>query len=253
MHLLPVLKDRKKSGQKSFAVLIDPDKISDNAALMRLINSCVENKVDFFMVGGSLITTDNFGEIIAIIKGACNIPVVIFPGNNLHIDAAADGILFLSLISGRNPDFLIGQHVVAAPVIKRTKLEILPTGYILIESGNNTTVGYMSNTSPIPAEKYSVAACTAMAGEMLGLQLIYMDAGSGAQVPISQKMISTVAKSISVPLIIGGGLNTIAKALRALEAGADVIVIGNGIEENPHLLVEVADKIESINSKSNVH
>lgn len=256
MHqILTQLRNKKRQGKKSFAVLIDPDKIHNSNSFAALVNSCVENKVDFFMVGGSLITSDNFSEVISTIKKMCDIPVIIFPGNNMQIDASADGILFLSLISGRNPEFLIGQHVIAAPVIKRAHLEVLPTGYMLVDSGGQTTVSYMSNTTPIPADKYSVAACTAMAGEMLGLQLIYIDAGSGAKMPISQKMISFVHKSINIPLIVGGGINSISKAVKALEAGADVIVIGNGIEDNPPLLVEIADRIDTINAKSqlNIH
>lgn len=252
-EILNRLRTNAKIGLKSLAVLIDPDKIASEEALIQLIDSAVRHKVDYFLVGGSLITSDNFSEVIATIKKMCSIPTIIFPGNNMQIDSGASGILFLSLISGRNPEFLIGQHVIAAPVLKRTKIEVLPTGYILVDSGGATTAGYMSNTQPIPADKYSVAACTAMAGEMLGLKLMYLDGGSGAKNPISQKMISAVRKSIDVPLIVGGGINALGKAIKALEAGADLIVIGNGIEENPELLVEVADKIKAMNYSLNIH
>lgn len=240
------------NGTKAFAVLIDPDKIVDDAYCLRIINMSIENKINFFFVGGSLITGDNFGHIVRLIKQECDIPVVLFPGSNMHIESAADAILFLSLISGRNPDLLIGQHVVAAPVLKRSNLEVLSTGYILVSSGNQTTVSYMSNTVPIPYDKASVAACTAIAGEMLGLKLIYLDAGSGAEQPISSKMITMVRKSIEVPLIVGGGIDNKHKAARALEAGADVIVIGNGIEKNPDLLTEVAELTENYNQKLKV-
>lgn len=240
------------NGTKAFAVLIDPDKIVDDAYCLRIINMSIESKINFFFVGGSLITGDNFGYIVRLIKQECDIPVVLFPGSNMHIESAADAILFLSLISGRNPDLLIGQHVVAAPVLKRSNLEVLSTGYILVNSGNQTTVSYMSNTVPIPYDKASVAACTAIAGEMLGLKLIYLDAGSGAQQPISSKMISIVRKSIEVPLIVGGGIDNKHKAARALEAGADVIVIGNGIEKNPDLLTEVAELTENYNQRLKV-
>jgi geranylgeranylglyceryl phosphate synthase family protein len=152
-------------------------------------------------------------------------------------------LLFLSLISGRNPELLIGQHVVAAPIIRNTKLEVIPTGYLLINSGRTTSVAYISNTTPIPDDIYSLAACTAMAGEMLGLQLIYLDAGSGAEKEISPKMIATVRKSVNAPLIVGGGINTSQKALTALESGADMIVIGNALEKNPNLLIEISDKV----------
>ncbi len=147
------------------------------------------------------------------------------------------------MISGRNPELLIGQHVVAAPIIKNTRLEVIPTGYILVNSGRTTSVAYISNTMPIPDDKYSLAACTAMAGEMLGLQAIYMDAGSGAEKEISARMISTVRKAVNVPLIIGGGINTSRKAITALEAGADMIVIGNALEKDINLLTEVSEKI----------
>lgn len=252
-HLLEALIDKKNSGIKSFAVLIDPDKVESEAYCIHLINLSREKKVDFFFIGGSLITSNNLKQIIRLIKAHSNLPAILFPGSNMHIDSSADAILFLSLISGRNPDLLIGQHVVAAPLLKKSSLEIWPTGYILIDSGNQTTVSYMSNTMPIPHDKESIATCTAMAGEMLGLKLIYMDAGSGAKCPISAKMIASVRKAIHAPLIIGGGINTVDKAAIALKAGADVIVIGNGIEKNPNLLIEVSDKINAFNNTLNVH
>lgn len=161
----------------------------------------------------------------------------------MQLDPRADAILFLSLISGRNPDLLIGQHVAAAPILKNNKIEVMPTGYMLINSGKITSVAYISNTTPIPDDKYSLAACTALAGEMLGLQLIYLDAGSGAEREISTRMISTVRKAVNTPLIIGGGINTSAKAIAALEAGADMIVIGNAVEKNPNILIEISDKV----------
>ncbi|WKN32273.1 geranylgeranylglyceryl/heptaprenylglyceryl phosphate synthase [Porifericola rhodea] len=244
--------ESQKEGKKSFAVLIDPDKVEGHTACMRIINMGVENKVDYFFVGGSLITGNNFGQIIRLIKEHTDIPAVIFPGSSMHIEPEADAILFLSLISGRNPDLLIGQHVVAAPVLKRSNLEVIPTGYMLVESGNATTVSYMSNTVPIPSDKPSVAACTAVAGEMLGLGLIYMDAGSGAERPISSKMISMVRKSVDVPLIVGGGIDNAHKAAKAYEAGADIIVVGNGIERNPELLVKVAELTSRYNQQLKV-
>ncbi len=247
------LKDNQAKGKKCFSVLIDPDKVTDNVALIKLLNMSQENKVDYFFVGGSLITTNNINQVIGLIKSHCNIPVVLFPGSTMQIDSEADAILFLSLISGRNPDLLIGQHVIAAPILKKLAVEVLPTGYLLINAGNQTTVSYMSNTQPIPYDKPSVAACTAMAGEMLGLQLIYMDAGSGAQKPISIKMIATVRKSISAPLIVGGGITSAHQAEELMTAGADMIVIGNGIEKNPDLLIEVSDKVNEINEALNIH
>ena len=236
----------RTSGRRSFAVLVDPDKTNPPACL-QLSRAALENRVDFFLVGGSLLTTTFLNSTVRTLKANSNIPVILFPGSNLHIDPSADAILLLSLISGRNPDFLIGQHVIAAPVLKKSKLEILPTGYMLIESGKPTTVSYISNTTPIPYDKPEVAACTAMAGEMLGLQLIYLDAGSGAQRPVSPRTIAAVRKSVEVPVIVGGGITTPQAAEDALQAGADVIVIGNGIEKDPNLLVEVSERISAYN------
>ncbi len=243
MKILEALAGKSKVGKKSIGVLIDPDKIEDTSKLTHLINLANENCVDYFLVGGSLVTSTNFSEVVSCIKQTVTIPVIIFPGSSIQIDPSADAILFLSLISGRNADLLIGQHVVAAPILKNTNLEIIPTGYMLINSGKTTSVAYISNTTPIPDDKYSLAACTALAGEMLGLKLMYLDAGSGAEKEISARMISTVRKSVQAPLIVGGGIDTPRKALNALEAGADMIVIGNAIEKNPNLLIEISEKI----------
>ena len=236
----------RTSGRRSFAVLVDPDKTNPPACL-QLSRAALENRVDFFLVGGSLLTTTFLNSTVRTLKANSNIPVILFPGSNLHIDPSADAILLLSLISGRNPDFLIGQHVIAAPVLRKSKLEILSTGYMLIESGKPTTVSYISNTTPIPYDKPEVAACTAMAGEMLGLQLIYLDAGSGAQRPVSPRTIAAVRKSVEVPIIVGGGITTPQAAEDALQAGADVLVIGNGIEKDPNLLVEVSERVSAYN------
>jgi len=242
--LLNNLYERKEKGQKSFAVLIDPDKVNlDNFS--NLIEHCVQYKADYIFVGGSLITNYLMGEVIARIKTYTNIPVILFPGNSLHIDNQVDAILLLSLISGRNPEFLIGQHVISAPVLRKSGIEILPTGYMLVDSGRQTTVSYISNTTPIPHDKPGIAACTAMAGEMLGLKLTYLDAGSGAVNPVSPEMIAAVRQSVDTPIIVGGGINSIKKAKNALSAGADMIVIGNGIEENIDLLREISVTINS--------
>jgi len=244
MRIIDILNKRHKLGKKSIAVLIDPDKVEDPARLKQLIDLSTENCVDFFMVGGSLITTPNLSEVIAIIKdNVSSVPVILFPGNALQLDPSADGILFLSLISGRNPDLLIGQHVQAAPILKKYGIEILPTGYMLINSGKLSSAAYISNTSPIPEDKYALASSTAMAGEMLGLKLIYLDAGSGAEREVSKKMISAVRKEVSVPLIVGGGINTPEKAQAALEAGADMIIVGNVLEKDPERLIEISNRV----------
>ncbi|CAN5133753.1 geranylgeranylglyceryl/heptaprenylglyceryl phosphate synthase [soil metagenome] len=243
MKILDILQQRHAIGKKSIAVLVDPDKADDPAKLKHLIHLASENCVDFFFVGGSLITTPYLSEVIQSIKEDVNIPVILFPGSSVQIDPSADAILFLSLISGRNPDLLIGQHVQAAPILKNNRMEVLPTGYMLVSSGKTTSVAYISNTTPIPEDKYSLAACTAMAGEMLGLRLIYLDAGSGAEREISPRMISAVRKAVEVPLIVGGGITSAQKAFAALEAGADMIVIGNALEKSPDLLSEISDKV----------
>jgi phosphoglycerol geranylgeranyltransferase len=243
MTLLETLQLRHQQKRKSVAVLIDPDKVDDPSKLLSLVHLAGENCVDFFFVGGSLVTTGNLSEVVRMVKENVNIPVILFPGSSLQIDPSADAILFLSLISGRNPDLLIGQHVQAAPILKNSRMEVLPTGYILVNSGKTTSVAYISNTTPIPEDKFSLAACTAMAGEMLGLRLIYLDAGSGAEREISQKMINTVRKSVGVPLIVGGGINNSQKAMAAFEAGADLIVVGNALEKDPSLLNGISDRV----------
>jgi putative glycerol-1-phosphate prenyltransferase len=199
------LVDRKKAGKKSFTVLIDPDKV-ENAGIEQLVGLAAEAKVDYFFVGGSLVISNHLDDCIRQIKTSSDIPVILFPGAPSQVSRYADALLYLSLISGRNPELLIGQHVVSAPFVKQSGLEIMPTGYMVIDGGAPTTVSYISNATPIPADKSEIAMCTAMAGEMLGMQLIYMDAGSGAKRPITESMIEKVAKHFEVPLIIGGGI-----------------------------------------------
>lgn len=232
----------KKANKKSFALLIDPDK-QDLTQLLIIINKAEKAKVDYFFVGGSLLTYDSLDTCLKTIKNNSTIPVVLFPGNAMQVNDKADGILFLSLISGRNAEMLIGKQVITAPILKQSSLEVLSTGYILVDSGKPTTASYMSNTTPIPADKDTVSACTAMAGEMLGLKLIFMDGGSGAKNPISSKMIATVSKSIDAPLIIGGGINSGEKALVNCKSGADIIVVGNAIEKNEDLISEISSAV----------
>lgn len=229
------LVEKKRSGVKSFAVLLDPDKL-DAKSCATTVSRCQDAGVDYFFVGGSLLFRAALDETIEVIKQHSNIPVILFPGSNVQISSKADAILFLSLISGRNPDALIGQHVVAAPILKQSGLEVISTGYMLIDCGKQTTVSYISNTTPIPYDKPDIAACTAMAGEMLGLKLLYLDGGSGAAQPVSADTIRAVAKHTEVPIIVGGGINTEEKIITALNAGADIIVIGNGIEKDPGLI-----------------
>ncbi|MDR6564124.1 MULTISPECIES: geranylgeranylglyceryl/heptaprenylglyceryl phosphate synthase [unclassified Arcicella] len=245
-NLLNKFYELKAQGKKAFAVLIDPDKVNEDS-FSHLISLSKEQAVDFFFVGGSLITSSIMEKVITDIKANSDIPVVLFPGNSLHLNNKVDGVLFLSLISGRNPDYLIGQQVISAPILKRSGIEVLPTGYMIIDSGRQTTVSYISNTTPIPHDKPSIAACTAMAGEMLGLKLIYMDAGSGAYNAVSPEMIAAVQQSVDVPIIVGGGINTAKKAHDALRAGADIIVVGNAIEERMELIQDIAKTVRSFN------
>ena len=228
--------------RKKLAVLIDPDKPSD-AQIKSIVDSANAADVDFFFVGGSLLTTDSLEHCIKVIKANSDIPVLIFPGNSLQISKYCDGFLLLSLISGRNPEMLIGRHVIAAPYLKLYGNEIIPTGYMLIDSGKATSVSYMSDTTPIPHDKDDIAMCTALAGEMLGLKLIYLEAGSGAEIQVSTSMISKVRQMISIPLIVGGGIKTPEMAADAVKAGADIIVIGTAFEKEPEMLMRFAEAI----------
>jgi putative glycerol-1-phosphate prenyltransferase len=243
------LYQRKKEGNKSFAVLIDPDKVN-TGMLDELITLSLAAKVDYFLVGGSLIISNHLDDVVKYIKARCAVPVILFPGSPNQVSKHADALLYLSLISGRNADLLIGQHVISAPFIKQSGLEIMSTGYMLIDGGAPTTASYISNAVPIPSDKNEIALCTAMAGEMLGMKLIYMDSGSGAKRAITESMIETVANNIEAPLIIGGGISDPEKAYLNCKAGADVIVIGNAIEKDPSLIKEMAAAIHSIPVKA---
>jgi putative glycerol-1-phosphate prenyltransferase len=236
--------EAKKSGLKGFAVLIDPDKVTPES-LIRTIDLSLKASTDYFFIGGSLLVNDTLNECIDVIKSCCDIPVIIFPGSMMQIQSKADAILLLSLISGRNPELLIGQHVLAAPALKASALEVIATGYILVDGGIATTVSYVSNTLPIPHHKDEIAMCTAIAGEMLGLKMLYLDAGSGAERPLSESMVTMVATNTDIPLIVGGGIRTPEKAITLCKAGADIIVAGNAIESNPSLILSLAQAIHS--------
>lgn len=232
------------SGKRKFLLpLVDPDKTSDENAA-RIGRTAEEAGIPAILIGGSLLTDGHLDGCIRAIKSRFGGKVLLFPGNTMQLSSVADGILFLSLISGRNPELLIGRHVVAAPYIKNAGLEVVPTGYILVDGGRQTSVSYMSHTFPVPHDKPDIAACTAMAGEMLGLRCIYLDAGSGAAKAVSPEMIRRVADSIEVPLIVGGGIRTVADAQAATEAGAGLVVVGNVLEKSPGLLKEIAAAIQ---------
>ena len=237
------IQQARANGCKLFAILIDPDKTTDSG-LAPLGLQAEKNGVDYFFLGGSLITEDKLDDCLRTIRENCRIPIILFPGSILQINPNANGILLLSLLSGRNPELLIGQHVVAAPYLRESGLEIIPTAYLLIDGGQPTTAGYMSHTAPIPADKPDIAACTAMAGQMLGFKLVYLDAGSGAQDQVSAATIRAVRKAVDLPIIVGGGIRTPDAAQQSLEAGADLIVIGNVLEKTPALLEDFAQVFE---------
>ena len=238
------LADRSK---KQFALLVDPDKQDDKslAILMEHIN---QYPPDILLVGGSILFKP-IDLTITSLKLCTKLPVFLFPGNVMQLSDRADGILFLSLISGRNPEFLIGNHVLAAPHLSRSGIEVIPTGYLLIENGRSTTVEYVSNTRPIPAGKSELAIATSMAGEMLGMKSIYLEAGSGAEHFVEADMIAAIRKKISLPLIVGGGITSAGQAEEVYAAGADMVVVGTAIEKDPSLVKAFSTLRDSLNSK----
>lgn len=238
MGIASLLTKWRAEKRKAVALLIDPE---HDAAVEHALHS-MENSAgpDLVLVGGSLLMHDAFCPAVEKIKAKAPCPVVIFPGSPYQVSKHADAILFLSLISGRDPEMLIGRHVISAPKIKAMGLEAVATGYMLIDGGKPTAVSYMSNTTPIPWDQDDIAASTALAGEMLGLKAIYMDAGSGAQRCIHVSMVEKVRAQIDLPIIIGGGIRDVETAELLLQAGADVVVIGNGAEKDPGLIDRIA-------------
>lgn len=211
-------------------VLIDPDKI-ELQKINKFINTCVESGVDGFLIGGSLMIAGDLNECLKTIKEASNLPLIIFPGSLNQVSPLADAILFLSLISGRNPEHLIGKHVIAAPLIKKYNIEAISTGYILIDSGAPTTASYISGSQPIPRNKPEIAAATALAAQYLGMKMIYLEAGSGAKLSIPKETIRAVSNYCDIPLIVGGGVKDPETAREKVEAGAKIIVVGNHFED----------------------
>jgi phosphoglycerol geranylgeranyltransferase len=228
--------ENKESNRKMLAILLDPDKCR-GGVLAATISALKTTLPDFIFVGGShtLRSTDSF---IAVLKEETNAEVVLFPGNASQFTDKADAILYLSLVSGRNSEFLIGQHVGSAMAIKESEIEVISTGYILIDGGKSSSVEYMSNTRPIPHDKKEIALSTAVAAELLGMKMIYLEAGSGAAMPVSQQIINHVAEGLSIPLIVGGGIKTIEALKAAYAAGADLVVVGNIFETAPEKIAE---------------
>jgi len=225
--------EAKSNGQKLLAVLLDPDKIVlEN--LNHLIDKINRSPATHIFVGGSIVQNNILEELIAALKEKTILPVILFPGDPSQISSKADGILFLSLLSGRNPDYLIEYQVQAAPILKKTNLEVISTGYILIESGNETAVARVSKTKPLSRENLDLVLATAQAGEMLGNQLIYLEAGSGAKQPVPIEMIELISQNIEIPVIVGGGIVDLQGIQKAYKAGADLVVIGTAFENNSH-------------------
>lgn len=245
--VLPHFHQTKRERKKRFAVLIDPDQY-EQGYLPQIVEQAHIGQIDYFFVGGSLLTQNQIHDCIQELKQLTSIPVIIFPGSPGQIAASADAIFYLSLISGRNADLLIGRHVETAPMLAKMDIEVLPTGYILIDGGQPTTVSYISNSLPIPKNKPNIALATALAGQLLGMQIIYLDSGSGAQNPVSEAMIKKVSNNIRLPLIVGGGIKTPEQAVRSCEAGADIIVAGNAFETDPELIIDMSQAIHRLNS-----
>jgi putative glycerol-1-phosphate prenyltransferase len=223
---------------RQLAVLIDPDNTSFEKTT-QIIKESEQASIDYFFIGGSLLY-NSLEDYIDLIKSNSGIPVILFPGNAMQISEKADAIMFISLISGRNPEYLIGHHVISAPFIRKSGIEVLPTGYILIENGRRTSVEYMSDTNPIPADKPEIVVATAMAGEMLGLKYTYLEAGSGASNHVGQRIIKEVRKNIESPLIVGGGIRSAEDASKIFNAGASLIVVGNAIESDISLIKAIS-------------
>jgi phosphoglycerol geranylgeranyltransferase len=236
-----------RDGEKKVAVLIDPDNYNEEG-IRDIALRATSSGADFLFTGGSLTHT-SVDAVIKRLKELTTIPVVLFPGSLLQLTTEADIILLLSMISGRNPELLIGNHVIAAPYLRNYREKVLSVGYILISCGPVTSVEYMSQCAAIPYEKTEIAVATALAGEMLGMKAIYLEGGSGAEKPVSTKTIKAVRHEITIPLITGGGLRSSADIEKAFDAGADVIVIGNGCEGNPGLINDACRVRDSLNLK----
>ncbi len=240
-----IYKNILNSKSKKFILLVDPDK-HDKDSIEYLAQIINESATDFIFIGGSLVS-GRIDSAIEILKKNTAIPVILFPGSLLQLSDKADGILLLSLISGRNPDYLIGNHVLAAPFLKKSNLEVIPTGYILIGDENTSSVEYISHTKPIPASKHDLVIATVLAGEMLGNKLIYLEAGSGASKCLPTDLIHCVKQNLSIPLIVGGGIKTADDVRRMYLAGAEIVVVGSAVEHDPLALIPMSEISNSVN------
>ena len=241
MTWLENLEHDQTLGKKRLAALLDPDDLPSGREWLRFLDRLQNSTVTDIFIGGSLLIKQNVGDIIQTVRERFDGPITIFPGAPDQVVKGADALLFLSLISGRNPDLLIGRHVEAAMRIRRMGLEIVPTGYMLFGNGPLTTAAFMSQTLPIPLNKPEIAAATAVAGEMLGLRVLFTDAGSGASQSVTASIMAGIRENTSCPLIVGGGFNDAASIRAAWNAGADLVVIGNAIEKQPNDLSWLPD------------
>ena len=233
-HLSNYKFDLTKTDRK-LGILIDPDEHSESG-LENFIKRVLKLKPDYILIGGSLIHESSIQLASQKIKTLTQIPLLLFPGHFNQLNNSVDAVLLLSLISGRNPDLLIGQHVLAAPILAKMGVDIISTGYMLIDGGCPTSVSYISNTLPIPRDKEDIAMCTALAGEFIGMKTIYLDAGSGAINSVPLKMVEKVSNKVSIPLIVGGGIKDLGLIETFWEAGANLVIIGNALEERPSLI-----------------
>lgn len=219
----------RRAGRKEIAWLVDPDKTAPEELAARL-QSLPPGLVDYLFLGGSLVRRYRFAELAEAARASCDLPVILFPGSAAHVAPGPDAMFFLSLISGRNAELLIGQHVIAAPLARQYGLEPLPAGYMLVDSGAQTSASYMSGEQPLPRDKPDLAAATALAGYYLGLRIIYLDGGSGAKFPVPPELVAAVAETAPAPVIVGGGLRAPETALAWFRAGAQIVVAGNALE-----------------------
>ncbi len=228
----------------AYFVLIDPDDISGER-LQNFVRHCEKSGVDGFLVGGSLMMSNTLDDVLETITSVSSLPTILFPGSVSQISSQADAILFISLISGRNAEHLIGTHVIAAPIVKKSGIEPISTGYMLVESGSKTTAEYMSGSSPIPRNKPEIATATALAAEYLGMNFVYLEGGSGADKSVPNEMIKMVSSALSIPVIVGGGIRDSKTAREKVENGASIVITGNFFEDenNWHLVKEFADAV----------
>jgi putative glycerol-1-phosphate prenyltransferase len=237
MKIYKYILDKINKSEPMIAALFDPDS-SDIKEIKNLVSIFEKSKIDLIFVGGSTTWKNNFHKCVHEVKAHTKLPIVIFPGSSSQISKEADAILFLSLVSGRNPEYLIGEHIKAAPILKNMEIEVIPTGYLLIEGGITTTVEFISGIKPIPQEKFDIARTIAYTAELLGMKLIYIDCGSGAKKSPDIKLIESVKNYINIPLIVGGGIRSIKEIEEKHKAGADIVVLGSILENEPELLLK---------------